>query len=68
MKVLFLILANKEIRFQNTTHVRIKQGELVGTLESLSTGDSFASFKGIPYAKPPIGNLRFRVNILLTHL
>ncbi|XP_077284723.1 esterase FE4-like [Arctopsyche grandis] len=45
----------------NTTlpQVKIKQGELKGTLESLSSGGSFASFKGIPYAKPPLGELRF---------
>lgn len=43
------------------TRVRIKQGELEGTLEKLTTGDTYVSFKGVPYAKPPIGDLRFRV-------
>lgn len=63
-----LFFANIEIRLQNATlpHIKIKQGELKGTLESLSSGGSFASFKGIPYAKPPIGNLRFGVIIFST--
>lgn len=41
--------------------VTIKQGALRGTFETSSEGKAYVSFKGIPYAKPPLGDLRFRV-------
>lgn len=41
--------------------IRIAQGILVGTKESLGVlAGSYFSFKGIPYAEPPVGALRFR--------
>lgn len=42
--------------------VEVKQGQLAGLLEKDVTGDyDFYSFRGIPYAKPPVGKLRFKV-------
>ncbi|XP_077284724.1 juvenile hormone esterase-like [Arctopsyche grandis] len=49
-----------DMKMFRATEVTIKQGGLRGTLETSSEGKTYASFKGIPYAKPPLGDLRFR--------
>jgi carboxylesterase type B len=41
--------------------VCIEQGELEGTTLTSRNGRTFAAFQGIPYAEPPVGNLRFKV-------
>lgn len=35
------------------------QGYIYGVRDMLPNGDNYFYFKGIPYAKPPVGNLRF---------
>ncbi|CAD0198627.1 unnamed protein product [Chrysodeixis includens] len=41
--------------------VTLKNGKLKGEMIDLVTGDGeYYSFKGIPYAQPPIGQLRFK--------
>ncbi|XP_063892783.1 uncharacterized protein LOC110374429 [Helicoverpa armigera] len=46
--------------------VWVEQGWLEGELLDLVTGDgTFNSFKGIPYAQPPIGTLRFKPTPIL---
>lgn len=46
-----------------TINIKLKQGDLSGTIEKtfLKKQDYYA-FRGIPYAEPPIGRLRFKVN------
>jgi hypothetical protein len=41
--------------------VYIEQGELEGAILTSRNGHTFAAFQGIPYAEPPVGNLRFKV-------
>ncbi|KAK4885073.1 hypothetical protein RN001_001344 [Aquatica leii] len=40
--------------------VTIKNGKLRGKIAQNYDGDEFYSFQGIPYAKPPVGPLRFK--------
>lgn len=40
--------------------VKVKQGIVRGCEEPLPDGRTFQRFSGIPYAKPPINELRFR--------
>ncbi|XP_044743766.1 esterase B1-like [Chrysoperla carnea] len=40
--------------------LELEQGTLIGRIDTDYLGDSFYSFQSIPYAKPPIGDLRFK--------
>ncbi|XP_068972710.1 esterase FE4-like [Bombus flavifrons] len=40
--------------------VLVKQGKLEGAVQKSALGLSYIGFKGIPFAAPPIGNLRFK--------
>lgn len=42
--------------------VSVAQGDLRGTEVTTKLGTTYNTFKGIPYAKPPLGSLRFRVS------
>lgn len=44
----------------SSTRVRVRQGAVRGCEEKLPDGRKFLRFSGIPYAKPPIGELRFK--------
>lgn len=46
--------------------VPVKQGVVVGEQHKLPSGLQYESFLGVPYAQPPLGELRFRVNGLLS--
>lgn len=41
--------------------VEITDGKVQGIISENLDGGKFYSFLGIPYGKPPIGQLRFRV-------
>lgn len=41
--------------------LKIEQGQIRGKVLQDSEGKKFYGFQGIPYAKPPVGELRFKV-------
>ena len=45
--------------------VRVTQGDLRGRRIITKSGLQYYSFQGIPYAAPPVGNLRFKVSIFI---
>ncbi|XP_055858595.1 juvenile hormone esterase-like [Episyrphus balteatus] len=49
----------------SSTKVTLKQGRVVGGTDTLPNGNSYYFFKGIPYAEPPIGKLRFKAPVPL---
>jgi carboxylesterase type B len=42
--------------------VGVAQGDLRGRKIVTASGTTYCSLQGIPYAKPPLGSLRFRVS------
>ncbi|KAJ0182978.1 hypothetical protein K1T71_000954 [Dendrolimus kikuchii] len=47
-------------RMMEAPIVTVDQGQLQGKVVTSPTGKSYYSFQGIPYAKPPLGSLRFQ--------
>lgn len=46
-------------------YMETKLGILKGTTMLSRNGRKFKAFMGVPYAKPPVGMLRFRVSTVL---
>lgn len=40
--------------------MQLRQGKVQGATDRLPNGQLYSYYKGIPYAKPPVGELRFR--------
>lgn len=47
--------------------VKTKNGTLSGVIMETRRGREFVSFRGIPYALPPLGELRFEVRSPVLH-
>lgn len=68
---IFLIILVLEVLVIRGSHssptdnliVTTNYGKLKGILESSRYNRTYCAFKGIPFAKPPVGNLRFRAPI-----
>uniref|UniRef100_A0A182YSN1 COesterase domain-containing protein n=1 Tax=Anopheles stephensi TaxID=30069 RepID=A0A182YSN1_ANOST len=45
--------------------VTVRQGQLLGVQARLPNGARYYYFKGVPYAEPPVGKLRFKAPIPL---
>lgn len=61
-KILYCVCSVIKIVASNGIEVKLKNGKLRGEMLELVTGEGdYYSFKGIPYAQPPIGPLRFKV-------
>ena len=63
--VLFSVLFTFDLNYcesndQNIVSVRLKDVLINGKIETSVDGKQLNVFKGIPYAEPPIGELRFR--------
>lgn len=48
----------------NKVQLDVLQGRIIGTESLLPNDKPFYAFKGIPYAQPPIGQLRFAVRLI----
>lgn len=46
--------------------VTLNEGTVVGVEEKLPNGNFYYTYKGIPYAEPPVGKLRFEVRLRLS--
>lgn len=68
MLLLSLQSEGTEINMNDTVVVTTRQGKLRGKRVMTANGVAYYSFKGIPYAKPPIGALRFKVSSTLYEL
>lgn len=48
---------------ENDPIVSTLAGKVSGSVEEGVTGHKYLAFKGVPYAKPPVGELRFEASI-----
>ncbi|XP_069694783.1 uncharacterized protein [Periplaneta americana] len=60
LRYLLLLLLLSIVFAEDDLRVTVKQGALRGRHLTSRKGRQFASFEGIPFAKPPVGDLRFR--------
>lgn len=60
--ILFSLAINFCFAFQDTEDLtlRINDGEILGRYMTSLSGRTISAFMGIPFARPPVGNLRFR--------
>ena len=63
---IFLLVLDALCVINNRVTVNTKLGRVIGTIEMIGHDTkSFYSFKGVPFARPPIGDLRWNVGSFL---
>ena len=63
---LFFSVVNSVVNFQTTLPVigviiTLPNGDILGQADSAYSGKTYYTFQKIPYAAPPVGDLRFKV-------
>ncbi|XP_011550237.3 esterase E4 isoform X1 [Plutella xylostella] len=53
-------IKTQSVNAKESPEISVAQGRLRGSVEQLYNGTPYYSFKGIPYAEPPVGKLRFK--------
>jgi acetylcholinesterase len=66
--IAIVCLANLWTFGQSDPHIEISSGKIKGSYLSSSSGRNFLAFRGVPYAKPPTGELRLRVKFSLIEI
>lgn len=61
--VLFVYYVKVSNEYLLKPHNCVNQGELTGKYMYTRNGKKFSAYLGIPYAKPPIGDLRFKAPV-----
>ncbi len=51
----------------HNTEIETRLGRLKGYIRRSRKGRNYVSFYKVPYAKPPIGELRFKVNLIYSY-
>lgn len=62
---IFLLLCSASVVFGQSPNpiIRTAFGLISGTWKESVNGKGYASFRGIPYSRPPVGKYRFRVSL-----
>lgn len=61
-RVIVLILTTLNGIFCETPLIELPIGKVSGIIEKTIDGKDYYAFRGVPYAKPPINDLRFEVD------
>ncbi|KAL6419962.1 hypothetical protein ACFW04_011043 [Cataglyphis niger] len=58
--MLFCRQSSVSIMSSNRVAVNVREGKLIGIIDKNIHAGNYIAFRGIPYAKPPVGKLRFK--------
>lgn len=63
MRVVALLVAAVAVVADEAPVVNTQQGRVAGVREESTKGKTFYSYHRIPFAKPPVGELRLKVSL-----